>query len=105
VLCIMCGKKIRTKYIEGADFLKDSRGQRYCMTCAIQCLDRWPEFERIENLALDADRYRTSLVETLEWSIGQGYCVRPKEYCRADPEKCLKCWLNHLIGEENDWKE
>ena len=98
--CIMCGKRIGAKAIEGADYLKDTEDNLYCITCAKQCLTRWQDFERIEKLAEEPDRYRTALIDTLKWSINEGYCVRPKEYCQASMDKCLKCWLNYLVREE-----
>lgn len=100
MLCIMCGKKIKSKAIEGADYLRDNKSQPYCITCAKQCLTRWQEFERYEKLAEEGSKYREALISTLQWSINEGYCMKPKERCEASPEKCLGCWLNHLVGEE-----
>ncbi len=101
--CIMCDKHIKSKAIEGADYLKDNEGNWYCIQCAKQCLTRWQDFERIEKLAEEPDRYRNALIDTLKWSINEGYCVRPKDRtCRASADKCLKCWLNFLAGEEKE---
>lgn len=99
--CIMCDKRIKAKSFEGTDYLKDNVGNWYCIKCAKQCLTRWQDFERIEKLAEEPDRYRNALIDTLKWSINEGYCVRPKDRtCKASADKCLKCWLNFLAGEE-----
>ena len=101
--CIMCDKRIKAKSFEGTDYLKDNVGNWYCIKCAKQCLTRWQDFERIEKLAEEPDRYRNALIDTLKWSINEGYCVRPKDRtCRASADKCLKCWLNFLAGEEKE---
>lgn len=99
MLCLMCGQPIKSKAIEGADYLKDSKQQWYCMKCVKLCLDRWPDFEQYERLAEEPGRYREGLISTLQWSINEGYCMKPKERCTASMDKCLKCWLKFLVGE------
>jgi len=99
MLCVMCGQPIKSKAIEGADYIKTD--QYYCIDCAKRSLTRWPEFERNEKLAEEASRYREALISTLQWSINEGYCVRPNDRtCRASSEKCLRCWLKFLVGEK-----
>ncbi len=98
MLCIMCGQPIKSKSIEGADYLKAE--QIYCIKCAKQCLTRWQDFERYEKLAEEGSRYREGLISTLQWSINEGYCMKPKERCAANAEKCLRCWLSFLVGEK-----
>lgn len=97
--CIMCDKHIKSKAIEGADYLKDNEGNWYCIQCAKQCLTRWQDFERIEKLAEEGSRYREALISTLQWSINEGYCMKAEERCQANAEKCLRCWLEFLVGE------
>lgn len=98
MLCIMCGQPIKSKDIEGADFLK-AGPLAYCIKCAKQCLTRWQDFEKYERLAEEPEQYREALISTLQWSINEGYCMKPKERCEASPEKCLGCWLKFLVGE------
>lgn len=99
MLCIKCGKNIPNKAIEGADYILDRKHNWYCIDCARLCLDRWEDFERIQKLAEEPEIYRNALVDTLNWSIGEGYCMRPRERCTAEAEKCLKCWMEYLVGE------
>ena len=100
--CYSCGKKISHKGIEGTDFLKDKKSNWWCIECAKNRLSRWTEFEALEKLAENAKPYREALIDTLRWAINEGYCVRPRERCQASAEKCLKCWLNHLVGETEE---
>lgn len=97
--CTLCGKHLPNKSLKGADYLPDSQGNWFCMNCVRQCLDRWPQFEKYEQLAEEPERYRNALVDTLRWAINEGYCNRPREHCRAEPEKCLRCWMKFLVGE------
>ena len=97
--CQTCGKYLKNKLIEGGDYLKDKSGNWHCVACVRDKLSRWEEFERLEGLAEGGARYREALVDTLTWSIGQGYCMKPRERCTADTDKCLKCWLLFLVGE------
>ena len=94
----MCVPPIKSKTIAGADYIEAE--QIYRIQCAKQCLTRWQDFERYEKLAEEGGRYRESLISTLQWSINEGYCMKPKERCEASPEKCLGCWLNYLVGEK-----
>jgi hypothetical protein len=99
--CISCGQKIPAKAIEGSDFL-NVKSDVWCKPCAIEKLSRWPEFERYERLSEEGYRYRNSLIDTLKWAINEGYCMKPKERCEASAEKCLRCWLLHLVGEREE---
>ena len=98
--CFSCGTNIPHKSIEGSEFIKDDKNNWWCIDCAKRCLTRWPEFEQYEKLAEDGSKYREGLIGTLQWSISEGYCMKPRERCSASAEKCLRCWLLHLVGEK-----
>jgi len=98
--CLSCGKPIKNKSVEGSDYIRIQSGW-HCIECVKEKLSRWPEFLRLEQLAEEASRYREGLISTLEWSINESYCVRPTDrMCKASAEKCLRCWLLYLVGEE-----
>ena len=98
MLCIMCGQPIKSKAIEGSDYIK-VKTDYWCKPCAIDKLSQWELFEQYEKLAEEGGRYREALISTLVWSINEGYCMKPKERCEANAEKCLRCWMEFLVGE------
>jgi len=103
--CFSCGKNIPNKAIEGAEFIKDDKDNWWCIDCAKRCLTRWPEFEQYEKLAENGSRYREALTKVLTENVtpdfrGETSCMKPRERCSASAEKCLRCWLLHLVGEE-----
>jgi len=95
MLCVMCGQKIDKRGI----YQTDARKNHWCEDCTKRVLSKWYEFEKLEKLVESTELYRNALVDTLKWSIKEGYCVRPREQCRASPERCLGCWLLFLVGE------
>jgi len=97
--CLSCGKNIPNKSLEGSDYIRTQEGW-HCIECVREKLTRWPEFEQYERLAENGSKYREGLISTLQWAINEGYCVRPRERCMASAEKCLRCWLLHLVGEK-----
>lgn len=98
--CVHCGKPIKSKAIEGADYIKDNSGNYWCMESAKLALTRWELFEKYEKLSENSGPLREALVSTLQWAITQGYCMEPERPCHPEPEKCLKCWLKYSIKEE-----
>jgi len=85
--CLSCGKQIKNKSLEGSDYIRIQKGW-WCIDCVKRTLTRWPEFLRLEQLAEEASRYREGLTSTLQWSINEGYCMKPRERCAASAEKC-----------------
>lgn len=100
--CIRCGKNIPSKAIQGADYILDSKQNWHCINCVRLSLDRWEYFERIQKLAEEPEVYRKALQDTLLWAIKEGYCMKPRERCAASADKCLKCWLEYLVGEREE---
>lgn len=94
--CVMCGKRINNKAMLGIDYLKDTAGKSYCINCTTQCLTRWNDFERLEKLAEEPERYRNALLKILPDYVKEGYCVRPNTRCE---DECVGCWMEYLVGE------
>lgn len=95
--CTKCGIWLGPKMVEGSDYIIDAKKNWWCVPCMKRTLSTAQFYEE---MADEPMRYREALISTLQWSINEGYCVKPKERCQASADKCLKCWLNYLVGEE-----
>jgi len=100
--CIKCGKYIHPQSLEGAEYIKDVKGKWWCVKCVKATL---ATAQMYEEMADEPMRYREGLIHVLTDYItkpdedGNIRCMKPRERCEASAEKCLKCWLEYLVGE------
>lgn len=97
MLCIKCGRQIYPRMLEGADYIKDSKGKWWCIKCTRSTL---ATAQMYEEMADEPGRYRDGLLKAIPLMVGEELCVNPNKHCKASIDDCIRCWLKYLTGEE-----